>query len=1017
MSQSFESFHQAEERTAIKQRKMEIGTNKPKNHIGSNVDPWNQEDCLNEVLNYEEGDSINFTELARKYGVHNKDGNIPGNAGQIVKEYLKVCNIPLEKLNNSKVTQVTRIRRAKRKLDGIDITIPTELTTEQVKLELKKMIDTGDITIGELIVPQKFKKLVMSDDFKANIIEVEVRGRKNPLKSVREQMNRNHEKFFRIYSDAELNELSKEELVGELSRINEMENKQCEVDVLRDKLKFYQRRRHLQLWHDGSCIANNSYMLFMVNALYDKALYLTNEEYFCKYGKNIDVQAQIEKPQLYIIAKCPSNEQQLLYINTRNEDNKLLQTPTIVKDNIELNDIMKFFHGDGPACEFEAGQQKGGDHPCWVCPINMTMSNDIPYSLYQPILTLDDRMEKVMMTTHSRQKVNQNTSHMYSNLKVHELNSELHERGIKFNVTDKKEIKEKKLKNEISGIQRLPTLYFNEFERKDNLNLEQYEILPCEPLHDVKGHISNLYEVIINHVTTEEKKLMKEIIAASFENKECRRGVDYRKSLIKVVIALNGKIDSIVYKILSTMCEIQELLYTSEENRTIEIILRLHNQIFLHMVLLNKVVRMNTSPLSTRCFYGKYYHALIAHAAVMLRMVSGIAANTEEEERAFNTIKTITSSTSNYHADHIILNNMIRIQCKDKFYAGYNNAEQNSVMKLAAGLPKKEPSLFPFWILRKENKAWQAHLELIADYLLEKDLWWFETTDGIIFNDVEKNSNSHLQPHHFRSTSLKQVKSYLESCWKQCIENTKLIPANKIIIENEYETTNLETLSTLNNIINKEVAESLMPEPLVPANENEIVHKVKDTPIATIANINKSKNVNEIHKNNEDILCELREEPVNKEVNNELNLNDIEEDTSAQITFKLIVPTMNQSVNTIHETGTSHLNTKTAKLMFEIIPDQIDTIQTFDKIRLAFKKNVKDNFLKKQYLDLSAKIEIAILILYDKMKDQLKSIEKEQWETGKGLSLLPTKRDENNKYHKVVSVLKKIQILRNEMKF
>ena len=44
------------------------------------------------------------------------------------------------------------------------------------------------------------------------------------------------------------------------------------------------------------------------------------------------------------------------------------------------------------------------------------------------------------------------------------------------------------------------------------------------------------------------------------------------------------------------LCETQELLYTSEEDRTVERILRFHNQTFFHMMLLKRLVKRN--PLS-----------------------------------------------------------------------------------------------------------------------------------------------------------------------------------------------------------------------------------------------------------------------------------------------------------------------------------------------------------------------------------------------------------------------------------
>ena len=119
----------------------------------------------------------------------------------------------------------------------------------------------------------------MNKDFKTTIIDVEVSGRKNPLKIVREKLNVKHEKFFRISSDKEIDHLSRDSLINKLVRIHEVQDKELPTDVLKDRLKQFQRKRHLQLWHDGSCIANHSHILFMVNALYDKAIYLSNTEY------------------------------------------------------------------------------------------------------------------------------------------------------------------------------------------------------------------------------------------------------------------------------------------------------------------------------------------------------------------------------------------------------------------------------------------------------------------------------------------------------------------------------------------------------------------------------------------------------------------------------------------------------------------------------------------------------------------------------------------------------------------
>ena len=95
--------------------------------------------------------------------------------------------------------------------------------------------------------------------------------------------------------------------------------------------------------------------------------------------------------------------------------------------------------------------------------------------------------------------------------------------------------------------------------------------------------------------------------------------------------------------------------------RTVENILRFHNQLFLHACLIRELVGSKAKPLTNRVLWGKYFHAIVHHAPVMYRIISGKTANAEQEERVFHTLKNITSTTSNQHAEHVLLNNMIRI--------------------------------------------------------------------------------------------------------------------------------------------------------------------------------------------------------------------------------------------------------------------------------------------------------------------------------------------------------------------
>ena len=69
------------------------------------------------------------------------------------------------------------------------------------------------------------------------------------------------------------------------------------------------------VWHDLSTVANHSHLVFMVSYLYDPATFYSDSEYEEITGEKVSIQAQVEAPQLHIIA-CSSStdEEQLCYV-------------------------------------------------------------------------------------------------------------------------------------------------------------------------------------------------------------------------------------------------------------------------------------------------------------------------------------------------------------------------------------------------------------------------------------------------------------------------------------------------------------------------------------------------------------------------------------------------------------------------------------------------------------------------------------------------------------------------------
>ena len=98
-----------------------------------------------------------------------------------------------------------------------------------------------------------------------------------------------------------------------------------------------------------------------------------------------------------------------------------------------------------------------------------------------------------------------------------ELITELWDRNANFSCTESKKNLETKLEEIIYGIQRLPALmYYNPHNDIHQINLQTYEILLAEPLHDISNHIKNLYTELPWRIEKEHRKSLNFIINNSF---------------------------------------------------------------------------------------------------------------------------------------------------------------------------------------------------------------------------------------------------------------------------------------------------------------------------------------------------------------------------------------------------------------------------------------------------------------------------------------------------------------------
>ena len=73
--------------------------------------------------------------------------------------------------------------------------------------------------------------------------------------------------------------------------------------------------------------------------------------------------------------------------------------------------------GDAPACQLEAGHQKGGRYFCWFCPIDGNRTADLAYSLNVKQEALGQKVEKILQTSTCKKNAIELKTNYFENLK------------------------------------------------------------------------------------------------------------------------------------------------------------------------------------------------------------------------------------------------------------------------------------------------------------------------------------------------------------------------------------------------------------------------------------------------------------------------------------------------------------------------------------------------------------------------------------------------------------------------
>lgn len=230
----------------------------------------------------------------------------------------------------------------------------------------------------------------------------------------------------------------------------------------------------------------------------------------------------------------------------------------------------------------------------------------------------------------------------FHRLKKDQLQAELQARGISTEGL-KKDVMEAELMGILRGIQRVPSLLLqNPQQPLSALNLDKYTVLDCEPLHDIKGHLENLFSELLLLLRPEVAAACSSILDVT-ARKQKAKGSDYHMAAILVLLCLlehSQEGSSLI--LMQTIVEIIMVMY-SNDKRTPKQILRLFNITWLHAEVCANTLS-HPSSVSQRKMFGIYFHAIVCHAAPQFEIVRLKSVNTEDQERLFGQAESITGN-------------------------------------------------------------------------------------------------------------------------------------------------------------------------------------------------------------------------------------------------------------------------------------------------------------------------------------------------------------------------------------
>ena len=740
---------------------------------------WDVTSAMEALQNFPTNEKINWSSMARKFNIHQTNG------GQVLKEMAQKHGIDTKTLEQKASDTTPRLRRSKSKLRGGEISMPCLPTKEAIVEEKKQLIVSGELSIGEPCSPYTLKKTIVKNDGSIEMKTVNICGRKIPLLELRQTLLTKHKEYMRLATLDDIKVMTREEILTFMKFSHQKVNPNLTLQQLQTKLKDIQHTRTLAIWHDHSTILNTGYILFAVWVIYDKAVFLTEEEYREKTGKRIpSVQALTEVPEIYMIAPSSSSPvDQLALISDRVECLQDLSISLTACNGEQIHDKLRFFCGDKPAQQFERGTQIGGIYKCGGCGCKDSMMQDLSHALHRQWRSLT-----TLQTLVTSGKYGNSPGQLkpLDSLKVSELREELHARGVPDTWNKLKPELQEVLATTLQGAQRVPTLLtVNPSQSLSALNLEHYEILDCEPLHDIKGHLYNLLPEIPNLLSEPLKSEYIQVLETTMPKQKISGAVLRRAAITLLLKLQNSSAGRAVVMLLDTIIRISQLLYMPDLKRCPKMVLRLYNCTWFHHELCKQLFPTLKNQTLTH-FFGIYLHAIVVHAPLQFHIMPLSSVNAESQERLFSQAKRISLRATNRKPDNVLPTILVGIQARQKMGDSKSSTmkQESIVRSVSSKLPTYSGTVIEKSFINKRLTSWQAQLERISTFLeCGQGIWWEENEHSYRFHDSDTNADCHPEGPslmHFRESSLSHVETLAKVTWKTIVQNKTRLPTPSI---------------------------------------------------------------------------------------------------------------------------------------------------------------------------------------------------------------------------------------------